>query len=679
MVRKFIIAMFLVAIWCSSLPAQTLDVSLKPGGNIPLGPLSSNGEKLYTLGAGAILTAEYAFPKLSLLRAQGLVGYDLINTPAQTSLSLVTAGAGVGVQLAFAPFLVFEVSASGGYGLAIHQNIVGGAPYVSGDALISFRLNPSFSLGLGAGYRYYHALYNGISVFIGATFHTLQEKPKPRMEIRNIQLAPVFPVFYKYYDENPLGSIRIRNGETGKISDVKVSFFVKSYMDTAKESAAISSLDSNEEKEIPLFGLFNLSILSVTQGTKAPAEIQVRYKLRDIDMVLEQTKTLDIYNRNNMTWDDDRKAASFVTELDPGVLKYAKTIGGMARESGSQAVNLFFRQAMAVFESFPLYGLNYVVDPNSSYQDLSAQRTAVDFLQFPIQTLTYKAGDCDDLSILYSALLKSIGIEPAFITVPGHIFMAFDLGIQPAEAKRLFLNSDDLIFREERTWVPVEITMIRDGFVKAWQYGAREWRENGAAGKAAFYPISEAWKLYQPTGFIATDATVTLPDMTQVTRRYMTALDAFVGQELQSRVALLRADIKSNNNDPKLVNRLGVLYAQYGRLDSAEEELKKAAAAKYTPAIFNLGNIAFLQKDMRKAIGFFTQVLDKDPENLAAILGLARVNYEQENFGATKEYYAKLEARDPKLAEKYAYLALKSSDTGRAADVLARLNVSWEE
>ncbi|MCK4542225.1 MAG: transglutaminase domain-containing protein [Spirochaetales bacterium] len=72
-----------------------------------------------------------------------------------------------------------------------------------------------------------------------------------------------------------------------------------------------------------------------------------------------------------------------------------------------------------------LYGLNYVVDPRTPYTELSQQREWIDFIQFPRQTLEYRAGDCDDLSILYCALLESVGIETAFITVPGHILMAF--------------------------------------------------------------------------------------------------------------------------------------------------------------------------------------------------------------------------------------------------------------
>ena len=92
---------------------------------------------------------------------------------------------------------------------------------------------------------------------------------------------------------------------------------------------------------------------------------------------------------------------------------------------------------MGMFEALRLYGINYVIDPNSSYIELSSQAEAVDYLQFPHQTLFYRGGDCDDLSILYSALLESVGIETAFITIPGHIYMAFALDIGEDEASHL--------------------------------------------------------------------------------------------------------------------------------------------------------------------------------------------------------------------------------------------------
>jgi hypothetical protein len=48
--------------------------------------------------------------------------------------------------------------------------------------------------------------------------------------------------------------------------------------------------------------------------------------------------------------------------------------------------------------------------------------------------LYYRGGDCDDLSILYCSLLEVLGLDTAFITVPGHIYAAFDTGIQSGPA-----------------------------------------------------------------------------------------------------------------------------------------------------------------------------------------------------------------------------------------------------
>ena len=143
--------------------------------------------------------------------------------------------------------------------------------------------------------------------------------------------------------------------------------------------------------------------------------------------------------------------------------------------------------AIAFYQAMSLYGLSYIIDPTTPYKEFSKNETAVDFLQFPRQTFQYKAGDCDDLTILYSALLESIGIETAFITIPGHIFMAFSLNMVPEEARKAFYRDDDLIYLEESSWVPVEVTELSGGFLNAWKTGAREWREGVSKNQQGFF------------------------------------------------------------------------------------------------------------------------------------------------------------------------------------------------
>jgi hypothetical protein len=214
-----------------------------------------------------------------------------------------------------------------------------------------------------------------------------------------------------------------------------------------------------------------------------------------------------------MTWDDDRKAAAFVTAKDPLVLGFAKGLASMVRnEAGTAAVSSTeFRTALAVYQALRAYGLGYAVDPKTPFISLSEQEDAIDFLQFPSQTLAYRAGDCDDLSVLYAALLEAVGIETALVTTPGHIFVAFDSGLTQENAARAFSDSADTIVRNGKVWIPIEVTLVKDGFLKSWSVGAMEWRDGVSRDQAGFYPIREAWKTYEPIGFAEGGALVSLP------------------------------------------------------------------------------------------------------------------------------------------------------------------------
>ncbi|MGA2479798.1 MAG: hypothetical protein ABSG63_13690 [Spirochaetia bacterium] len=471
----------------------------------------------------------------------------------------------------------------------------------------------------------------------------------------------------------------MKNGENGPIQGVTVSFFVKQFMDKPKPCAELGEMKWGEERTANLFGLFTDRILKVTEGTEVTAEIIVEYKYLNEDRTAAATATLPVNNRNAMTWDDDRKAASFVTYRDPGVNQFAKSVGGLAREQGAKAVKLNLREAIGIFEALSLYGINYVADPKTPYLESIKNPASIDSLQFPIQTLTYKAGDCDDLSILYCALLESIGIDTAFITVPGHIYMAFSLDVPPDEARKTFTRPEDFVFKDSHSWVPVEITMVQEGFFKAWQEGAREWRENDARGEAKFYPMDASWALYAPTGIESDASLVTPPKAELVAARLKTAIERFVNREIEGTVAALRDEAARTKNDPVVVNKLGVLYARYGLYDKAEVEFKKAASKNYVPAFANLGNLFLIGKDLDKAASWFSRASAMDPQDASVLVGLAKVSYEKENYGQVRETYQKLRALDPGLAEKYAYLvSTRKDDAGRAGLAEERDDVAWD-
>lgn len=131
------------------------------------------------------------------------------------------------------------------------------------------------------------------------------------------------------------------------------------------------------------------------------------------------TSTLEVAGKNNIVgpyqnvWDS---YSPWVTP-DQDIIKEfaAKSTSGLATYQSDEERKL---AAKWLFESLRAYGIDYV-----------NERVEIgDYLQYPIETLKRKNGDCEDQAILYASLLEAVGIKSAIIVIPGHVFAGyFDL------------------------------------------------------------------------------------------------------------------------------------------------------------------------------------------------------------------------------------------------------------
>lgn len=253
--------------------------------------------------------------------------------------------------------------------------------------------------------------------------------------------------------------------------------------------------------------------------------------------------------------------------------------------------------------------------------------------------------------------------------------------MEPEAAKKQFLRPDDLIVWENKTWLPIEATEIAGGFLKAWETGARQWREHSPGGKAGFYPVREAWSLYEPVGLPGEAEKINLPDETQLLAGYQSEVRRFVDRELYPQVAELEKEIRRTQESPKAVNALGVLYARYGLNDRAEHQfLRILKKQEYPPALTNLGNIYYLASDLLRALEFYQKASRLQPNNPLVLLGLARTNHELENYGSARSAFSNLKKTAPELADRFSYLELQGKEAARAAEAgKAKGVVVWGE
>ncbi len=692
MLRKLVLLTFVVFLSAPAWAQVTSDFSLTidPSVNIPLGPALPDGTPYYSIGGGASIRGEYVFPFARFLYTG--VGLDFDYAPlnsSQKSLALLAFGPQVGFTFFPIPRLQLKLAGYGGMYLGFGLGTMTYNPFAGGIVDVQYLLSPSLSLGGGASFKnafsMYGNVYQGIGIHLGASYHLGAGGGKANLRIEPT-LSPVFPLFYSYYDEHPLGSVDLKNNSPSAVQDVSASFFVKEYMEQPKVFYRAPALDRNQAVTVPVQALFERSIFDVTAETKVAGEITVTYKYLGAETTERKPVTVTINNRNAMTWDDDRKAAAFVTATDPDVMLFAKSIASdAASRSVPSAINSNFRIAMALFQAMGLQGVGYVTDPTTPYGSALGKEMAIDYLQFPMQTLAYRAGDCDDLSILYSALLEAAGVRTAFITAPGHIYMAFDLGMRPEDARATFTNPQSLIVRENETWIPIEITLVRKGFTEAWRSGAVDWQTNNPKGDAKFMVVRDAWQEYRPVSASRVlKESVRLPDSDSTFKAYTAELNRFLGIDLKPRIAELQNQLKTDRTNARLMNKLGVLYARYGLLTDARIQFEAAvrAGGKEAPTavLVNLGNVSYLNGSYADAVSYYNKALEKTPGAAGALRGLALASYETGDTKSVDSALDRLKTADPESANKLAALGsgTASESQARAASADKEVN-TWSE
>ncbi|GHV94706.1 hypothetical protein AGMMS50293_10260 [Spirochaetia bacterium] len=457
-------------------------------------------------GTGAMASLDWAFFTFADKFDLGVsIGGSYTSLPFETGdpMSIIEGTGGLFIR--YRPFdrWAFRFSANAGAYQYSRKGQAAANPLMSFTPGAEFRLSPYFSLFADGAYTYRIFSSEPLPT-LGATFGirlNLSEimAGRARVQVEKTKQHRVFPVSWAWYERNPIAAVTVTNNEPNAITDMNLTFFIDSYMSEPWTFATVQRLAPGESIELPVTALFNEALLNLNETVTANGILRMQYRSLGARKETTSPIQMPIFRRNILSWDDDRRAAAFVSPRDYSVQLFARNIDGAVekiRNDKSEMRNVppDVLYAIGLFEALRLYRISYVVDPSSSYIALSENGSATDSLNYPYETLYYRGGDCDDLSILFCSLLEVPGIESAFITIPGHIYIAFaieDDTWQPNNSDIITIAGND---GTPRRWLPIEITVPGRGFTQAWRIGARQWRTAGT--EAALYPIRDCWETY---------------------------------------------------------------------------------------------------------------------------------------------------------------------------------------
>jgi hypothetical protein len=340
-------------------------------------------------------------------------------------------------------------------------------------ALESFNASDIHSLDLNPYIR------DRLTLAVKVSFGNIRES---LARIEQVQLyGAVYPSSFAAFAYRPIGKARIRNTSTKPI-EARVSFFVDRFMDAPTESPMVT-IPPAGAADVELTAVFNELVKGVEKQVIRDANVYVSAVPAEAYDDRAQARLL-FRGRND--WDGNAESLRFfVTPEDPLVLRttrelllqQSRSLDGVTPELEN------FVTARALINGFA-GKLVYVNDPALS----------ADYVQYPSETLALRGGDCDDMTVCFSALLSSVGIGTAFVDVvppeaPGksHIFLLFDTGLDPRFGTGISENPKRYVVRQgptgrETIWIPIETTVIARGFDEAWTSGAQQYFDNVELG-----------------------------------------------------------------------------------------------------------------------------------------------------------------------------------------------------
>ncbi|MEJ2613657.1 MAG: transglutaminase domain-containing protein [Ignavibacteriaceae bacterium] len=294
----------------------------------------------------------------------------------------------------------------------------------------------------------------------------LNTKPEREIEFLGVnEVQNIYPTLYENYLNKPFAIGKIVN-ITNKFITVKPACRIEG-INTEKIQSPLVKVGPKDTADIPFYALIPDNYTN-NKTTISYADFFVTTVNENPDEHIQKPTLVNSINSwdgkvINLKYFINKELNYSMTYAKDVLAKYKKELDTM-----SYRLSNFYKAKMIFNEC--IKKIVYSSDPKAS----------ADYVQFPQETMELKGGDCDDLSVLYSSLLESIGIQTALVDYKpgsgiGHVNVMVNTELSPQQASLITKNDNKYLIRKNRkgvdqVWIVVETTSLSD-FNSAWDIG----------------------------------------------------------------------------------------------------------------------------------------------------------------------------------------------------------------
>ncbi len=306
--------------------------------------------------------------------------------------------------------------------------------------------------------------FSGSKYFASVNF-ALSFSPEKLVKFADVKInGEIFPTLADEYINKPFAHAKVIN-----ISDKKISVKPSSFIPLINEDVIYSPtviVSAGDSAIIPFYTIIHDKSKNIIKREIGEANFYLATESNSPDDEMQKPLLLNDHN----AWDGNVINLRYFVRRD---IEYSHLLSKDILQSEKEKLDKIpsalnnFEKVKTLFTHFSK-NMIYVSDP----------RASVERVQFPSETIKIKGGDCDDLSVCFSSMLESVGIQTAFVDFKepdgvSHVNLLVNTGLQP-ESAALITNNDKKFFirknvtGKEELWIPIETTSQSD-FNTAWE------------------------------------------------------------------------------------------------------------------------------------------------------------------------------------------------------------------
>lgn len=424
----------------------------------------------------------------------------------------------------------------------------------------------------------------------------------------------IYPAQTPYYDRHPVGTVEVRNLAPDRITDIRLEYTLEGFSKRPHQ-VLVGWVDPEKMREAQIrLELEETKLAAQTKNRAATLRVKASYVIDETRYEQHKDLSVMVFDRNAHRWrrDGGRAVAAFVTHREPPIEALVREAeAALARSGEGEGASRAHPLARPVALYIALSKLRYRPDAVNPFNP-----DELDRVLFPSETLERGAGDCDDLAVLYAALLEAWAIPASLVQIPGHVFAMAKLPILPSALGALTDDPDRFVVMKGSVWVPVETTEVGKRFEDAWSLAAKALAATRRAGvEPTIIEIRDAWR----AGYLPFDVEEGASGL-RVAVDSAAVADALHTYEAErrARVEAAMAEV-ANASGAKGKNLAGVRLAKLGELEAAGEAfLESTTADPSAPEpLSNLGNVDLLLRSPAVALGRYEAALALEGPPLA--------------------------------------------------------------